>query len=108
MKFKSKWGDIPDAIDETDLCIIFANAIDNAIHALSQISDKNKFLSIATESRGNLFFFKFENYFDGKPFKKGIGLENIGIAAEKYNGTVQITTEKNVFVLKVIMCFSQH
>lgn len=108
VEIRVKVGDIPDTIDETDICTIFTNAVDNAVHALSRSHGNDKFLSVTTEKRGGLFFIKFENSFDGKPFKSGTGLENIRTAAEKYNGTIQIEAEENIFTLKVIMCFSRH
>lgn len=103
-----KVGGIPAEIDETDLCTIFANAVDNAVQALAKCRCDKKIFLITAEKRGSLFFIRFENSFDGKPFKSGTGLENIRSAAERYSGMTQVNASGNVFELKVMMCFSQH
>lgn len=95
-------------IDETDICVIFANAVDNAVCAVSKLPDDERFIKITTQSRGDLLFIELENSFDGKPFEFGTGIENIIAAAEKYCGTAQISTQGNTFSLKIIMCNSQH
>ncbi len=95
-------------IDETDICVIFANAADNAVSAVSRLPDDERFIRITTKSRGELLFIEFENSFDGKPFDIGTGIENIISAAERYGGTAQISTRGNTFSLKMILCNSQH
>lgn len=95
-------------IDETDICVIFANAVDNAVCAVSKLPDDERFIKITTKSRGELLFIELENSFDGKPFEIGTGIENIISAAEKYGGTAQISTHGNTFSLRIIMCNSQH
>lgn len=106
-KVTIKCAAVPE-IDETDICVIFANAVDNAVSAVSKLPDNDRFIRITTKSRGELFFIEFENSFDGKPFEVGTGIENIISAAEKYDGTAQISARKNMFSLKIILCNSQH
>lgn len=95
-------------IDETDICVIFANAVDNAVTAVSKLPDSERSIKITTKSRGELLFIELENSFDGNPFEIGTGIENIISAAERYGGTVQIPTRGNTFSLKMILCNSQH
>ena len=95
-------------IEETDICVIFANAADNAVSAVSKLADEDKFINITLKSRGELLFIEFENSFDGKPFEIDTGIKNIISAAEKYGGTAQISTRGNIFYLKMILCNSQH
>ena len=95
-------------IDETDICVIFANAADNAVAAVSKLPDEDKFIKITVKNRGDLLFIEFKNSFDGKPFEIDTGIKNIISAAEKYNGTAQITANGNTFSLKMILCNSQH
>ncbi len=97
---------IPE-IDETDICMIFANAIDNAVCAVSRLPDDEKFIAISTKKRGEMFFIEIENSYDGKPFEKGTGIGNMISAAEKYGGTAKIITDGKRFVLKMILCNSQ-
>lgn len=95
-------------IDETDICVIFANAVDNAVSAVSKLPEDERFIKITTKSRGELLFIELENSFDGKPFEIGTGIENIISAAEKYGGTARVSTGGNTFSLKIILCISQH
>lgn len=106
-KVTIKCNAIPE-IDETDICVIFANAVDNAVFAVSKLPDNERSIRITTKCRGNLLFVEFENSFDGKPFEIGTGIENIISAAEKYGGTAQISADGNTFYLKMILCNSQH
>ncbi len=94
-------------IDETDICTIFANAIDNAVSAVSKLPDDEKFISVSTKKRGELLFIEIENSYDGKPFEKGTGIGNMISAAEKYGGTAKIIADGKRFVLKMILCNSQ-
>lgn len=106
-KVTVKCAAVPE-IDETDICVIFANAVDNAVCAVSKLPDNERFIKITTKSRGELLFIELENSFDGKPFEIGTGIENIISASEKYGGTAQISTHGNTFSLRIIMCNSQH
>lgn len=105
---KIEIGAVPE-IDETDICTIFANALDNAVCAISRLSDKhNRFISVKTKKRGSVLLIEIENSFDGKPFVPDIGIGNIIRTAEKYNGTAKIITQGNIFSLKIILCNSHH
>lgn len=103
---KIEIGAVPE-IDETDICTIFANALDNAVCAISKLSDK-RFISVRTKKRGSVLLIEIENSFDGKPFVPDIGIGNIIRTAEKYNGTAKIITQGNIFSLKIILCNSHH
>lgn len=106
-KVTIRCGAVPE-IDETDICAIFANALDNALSAVSRLPDDEKYIAISTKKRGDMLFIEIENSYDGKPFKKGTGIENMISAAEKYSGTAKITARGKRFVLKMILCNSQH
>lgn len=90
-------------IDETDICTVFANAVDNAVRAVSVLPDEEKFISISTQKRGDILYIEIENSYDGKPFGIGTGLENIIHTAEKYGGTAKVVTVGNKFLLKMIL-----
>lgn len=106
-KVRINCGAVPE-IDETDICTIFANAVDNAVHAVSRLPDDEKFIEISTKKRGDMFFIEIVNSYDGEPFENGTGIENMICAAEKYKGTAKIITSGKRFVLKMILCNSQH
>lgn len=98
---------VPD-IEETDICAIFGNAVDNAVNAVSKLPDNERFIAISTRKKGEMLLVEFENSFDGKPFESSTGIGNIAAAAEKYGGAIKILTDEDRFVLKIILCDSQH
>lgn len=98
---------VPD-IEETDICAIFGNAVDNAVNAVSKLPSDEQFIAISTRKKGDMLLIKLENSFDGKPFEASTGIANITAAAEKYGGAVKILAEDKRFVLKIILCISQH
>lgn len=95
-------------ISDSDLCIILANAVDNAIHACDMIDGNTKFIEINGFMRENIFLIEVKNSFDGKKFKKGTGLMNIEATAKKYNGSVSISCTEDIFTLGVLLNISQH
>lgn len=106
-KFTVNCAAVPE-MDETDICVIFANAVDNAISAVSKLPDNEREIVISTQKQGDLLFINIENTYDGAPFEIGTGIENIISAAENYGGTVKIITQDNKFILKIVLCNSQH
>lgn len=96
-------------ISDTDLCVILANAVDNAVHACEKL-EKNaeKFIEIRGRLQGNILLTEIKNSFDGGKFKKGVGLKNIETAVKKYCGNTKISCSENTFTLRIIMNISQH
>lgn len=106
------------AIDDTNLCSIFANTIDNAIEASLQIDDVKK-RSISIKARYDKGYFCYEIinakeskvqrehdiFFTTKKNKKahGFGLENVRSIVEQYNGTLDISYDDNVFTVVIII-----
>lgn len=95
-------GAIPE-IEETDICAIFANAVDNAVNAVSALTGNDGYILISTRSRGDILFIEFENSYDGKPFEPGIGLQNITRAVEKYGGAIKTIARDNKFILQIVL-----
>lgn len=94
-------------ISDSDLCIILANAVDNANHACDNIDSNARFVEVKGFLRENFFLIEVKNSFDGKKFKKGTGLRNIEATVNKYNGSVSISCTENVFTLGVLLNISQ-
>lgn len=91
-------------ISDTDLCIILANAVDNAVHACERLDvSAERFIEVRGGVQGNILLIEIKNSFDGEKFKKSIGLKNIEVAAKKYCGTTKIFCSKNAFTLRIIM-----
>lgn len=92
-------------IDVYDIGVILNNALENAIEA-TKLLDRNKYISLSSYVKGNLFFIEVENSFirninmnidSGLPEtikidKKlhGMGLSNIQRCSRKYNGDIDI------------------
>lgn len=94
---------IPDdfKIDDIDLCVIISNAVDNAVNACNRMSG-GRYIEISCRRTADMLLIEFENSYDGKPFSYGTGLAGIKAAAGKYNGRTFISTDKNVFKLKLL------
>lgn len=104
----------------TDICTIFANALDNALEYLENSGLANPWIHIGIQNQGNLLCLVFENPVadnivlpaEGKTTKnpqhhQGLGLSNIRQAAERYQGTLrtEIPPEQNgkIFRLEVLL-----
>ena len=83
----------PCGIDDSDLCVLFANALDNAI-AACRANDGAKAIRISGKQQGDFYMLTFENTCSDEPMPPaGTGLSNIRAVAEKYHGAM--LTEKN-------------
>jgi hypothetical protein len=105
-------------IQETDICAIFANALDNAIEACIKIDNElekrievkatyiNGFAIIKfTNTKVNNIKFSDKRIQTSKYDKKihGIGISSIKYIANKYNGEVIVNYSDNEFILKIMI-----
>lgn len=99
----------PLAIADIDLCIVVANALDNAITACDNVGhDAQKFIHIAGKIQGSFLVIEIKNSCLGaKEVNIGIGLSNIKAVAEKYGGAMSIKSEGNIFTLSVLFIIPQ-
>lgn len=97
----------PCIVDDLDLCIIFANALDNAIHACKQ---EPKLISITGIQQGDFYMLEFENTCSSNLTYviMGTGLSNIKTVAEKYGGTICIEKNSTLFRLNILLNISLH
>ena len=96
----------PCGIDSFDLCVLFANALDNAINAC-RAGTGAKAIRIRGKQQGDFYMLTFENTCSGEPLPPaGTGLSNIKAVAEKYRGAM--LTEKNggQYYLRVLLNIS--
>lgn len=107
-------GTIPTSINETDLCIILGNAIDNAIEA-SRVPTGEKIISVYGGFSHSYFILTVTNPTDNAassngslPFttkanksEHGFGLLNIKSVVDKYNGYMKIDNKDNTFTLSL-------
>lgn len=100
-------------IEPLDLCVIFGNALDNAIEACDKISEKRE-IDVTIAMQNDFLFCKIINTAQrggtisqtSKADKNnhGFGLENIKTALAKYDSKPQIEYDDNKFTLKFVIC----
>lgn len=100
---------IPESFqgDALDLCVVFSNILDNAIHACVKASCQEPALWISTKARGSLLVIEGRNHAavrKGQEIKPGIGLNNVRAIAEKYQGTMDLETSEGMFRISVLLC----
>lgn len=97
-------------IEATDICVIFGNALDNAIEACEKLSDSKKKIALSIIYENDSIVCKIKN---SAPKQKGnilettkkdkenhgFGLENINTALSKYKHVFQIDNKDGEFVL---------
>lgn len=109
-------------INQCDLGVVMGNALDNAIEAAEQYAGTDKFVEIIMGVKKEALVLTIKNPFcneirkdkqgnllstksDGN--RHGYGVKSIRRVAEKYNGEVLIETEKQLFLMTVIMNLEQ-
>ena len=94
------------SIEDMDLCIILANAIDNAIQACIKEKNVRPEIVITVRKRHRFLIVEVTNTMisDNYTFEYGTGLENIKHIVEKYEGTMEIETSENCFRLSILLC----
>lgn len=94
-------------LDGFDLCVIFANALDNALRACGE-AEGEPFLRVRGERQGDFYRLEFENSCaPGPPPEPGTGLRNIRAAAEKYGGAAAYEKTGGRFRLDVLLNISR-
>lgn len=111
-------GTLFSFMDTMDICSIFGNALDNAIEYEEKIDDKEKrLIHVTAYAQKNFLIVRFENYCEEqiefnrtfpattKGDKKfhGYGLKSLRYTVRKYNGAVDMSTQDNWFVLKILI-----
>ena len=93
----------PCGIDDFDLCVLFANALDNAITAC-RATDGAKAIRVSGKQQGDFYMLTFENTCsDGPQPPEGTGLSNIKAVAEKYHGAMLTEKSERKFYLCVLL-----
>ncbi len=103
-------------MEPVDICILFANLLDNAIEALAQYEGERTLLIKVTESPGAMMLvlenpMNGELVWEGEKLKTtkqdakrhGMGLHNVKEVVTKYGGECEIETKGNLFVVKIML-----
>ncbi|MDR2569152.1 MAG: GHKL domain-containing protein [Oscillospiraceae bacterium] len=114
-------GIIPSNLLSTaEICIIFGNALDNAIEACAKCEIENKTIVVKTTHSRKFLFIKIENptASDVKiinntivttkkdKLSHGIGLRSIQTAIKKYSGKMELSCENNEFCIEIDLDFN--
>jgi len=103
------------AVSDMDLCIILANAIENAIYACMNIEDINaRKINISCKSKNDKLFIQVTNNFSGEVIfaedmpisaqeNHGFGTKSIAATVEKYSGLYSFTADNGVFRARIIL-----
>jgi len=114
-------GTIPEnLLDPADICVIFGNAIDNAIEACARLpKEEKKVIGIQSSFKKDFLFIIIENptaepvqiinntIATTKENKRshGIGLRSIRMSAEKYAGVIKLASVDNTFSVAIDLDF---
>ena len=111
--------DIPDScrIDDTDLCNVIGNLLENAITACRDVPEEDRIIKLYIENpdQNEYLYIAVSNSFSGKVRMakgrylstrhsgNGIGLSSIASIAKKNGGSAKFYHEGNVFYADIIM-----
>lgn len=110
---------IPDglSVDDIDLCILFANSLDNAIEANRKLPENQRSLKLQAALENGFLMMELTNNYTGEmnlehgqisttkddKLLHGFGLAGIREIAERYGGSYKIKHTQNSFCLLVII-----
>ena len=102
-------------VNDSDLCIIFGNCLENAIEACRWIEDTEKFINISSKTIGSMLAVTIDNSFDGvikqdngiylsrKRDGEGIGIASVKAVALKYGIEACFEIDGNVFRAEIML-----
>lgn len=103
--------------EAADLCIVVGNLLDNAIEAVQRVGI-SKWIDVSIQYRQQKLLITIKNVYCGKilqdrdgnyisqkndSLNHGWGLKSVYKCVEKYNGTIEIHYEENVFRVDIMM-----
>lgn len=93
-------------VEDLDLCVILANAMDNAITACMEGDIEHPEISIIIRKRYHFLILEIVNPTGVacQTVEYGTGLKNIRHIVEKYEGTMEIKGSRNSFRLTALLC----
>lgn len=99
-------------IQDEDICIIFGNALDNAVEACAK-AEKNKYISVVMIYDGSDLTCRIENSYGGpRPpvsgttkenrLLHGLGRKNMDRSMKKYNAVSSVQILDDVYILSIV------
>lgn len=113
IKIRANIPEIVENVNDTDLCIIIGNMMDNAIEACQDMKDGyiemygkevNGFIVITMENSYTSVNKQGENKFVSTKANGGIGLSSIKAVTEKYKGSCNFQAVDGIFTSLVTLC----
>ncbi len=109
--------DLPEnsPVSDMDLCVIFANALENATNACKKLTnDEDRRLNILCKNKDGKLFIQITNTYDGlvnfvdhMPVRAiedhGLGIKSIAAVAEKYGGLCSFEAADGMFCASMIL-----
>ncbi len=104
-----------NTVADMDLCVIFANAIENAVNACKLVSNsKSRTIKIFCAPKNDKLFIQITNHFEGTVLfqgdmpvsikeNHGLGTKSIVAVAQAYGGIYSFSAEAGVFTTSVIL-----
>ncbi|MEG1252814.1 MAG: GHKL domain-containing protein [Erysipelotrichaceae bacterium] len=105
-------------IEDSDLCVIFGNTIENALEAcLRQEENKKRFINVKAEIFGNQqFVLVIKNSYDGNIYQNsrgefmsskrtqvGIGVSSVKEMCERYRGVAKFEYQDGIFTASIML-----
>lgn len=106
-------------MDVLDLYTLFGNALDNAIECVRQYPQEKRNISLSVSVRRQFLNIEMSNYFEGTDqaelkdgipvttkedsYSHGYGIKSIYAVVKKYQGEMEITMERSMFVLGIVI-----
>lgn len=109
---------VQDSLEDIDLCIIFGNAVDNAIEACEKIhTTETKIISIIIKQQNHILNVLITNPVSEPPIiennmivttktdkeNHGLGLYSIKRTIQKYKGLCEISCKDNIFSINITL-----
>lgn len=104
-----------NTISDMDLCVIFANTIENAINACKLIQTiNNRTLQILCDTKSDKLLIQITNSYEGEIIfvndmpvspkeNHALGTKSIVAVVQKYNGVYSFTAEEGFFKARIIL-----
>ena len=103
-------------VEDTDLCVIFSNALENALNACSKLpASDERSIDLICRKYPDKLVIEISNSFNGQAeFNEeglpvshdehhGIGTQSIAFIVKKYSGILHYKTENRLFTLQILL-----
>lgn len=108
-----------DFIRDADIYSLFGNLLDNAIHAVQELEEERRIVSLTVRRRGELLSVNTYNCYDGEltivdglpvthgdPTYHGFGTKSMATIVSKYGGTLSFQAKNGMFNLNMLFPLS--